>query len=242
MVEFFTENWLGIVLLTLAQCLLILVPLLVALAFLLYADRKIWAAVQMRRGPTWWGPSACSRASRLPQVHRQGGRDPRGRDKAVFLIAPLISFVVAVIAWAVIPFNDTWVLADINVAILYVSRSRRSASTGSSWGLGVELEVPVPGDAPVGGADDLLRGVAGPHHHRGHHLDGVDELRRHRAGAGHGAGIFGWYWVVHFPMVFLFFISALAETNRRPSTFPRPNPSSWRATRWNTPRRRSSCS
>jgi NADH-quinone oxidoreductase subunit H len=63
MVEFFTEHWLGIVLLTLGQCLLIVVPLLVALAFLLYADRKIWAAVQMRRGPTWWGPSACSRAS-----------------------------------------------------------------------------------------------------------------------------------------------------------------------------------
>jgi NADH-quinone oxidoreductase subunit H len=64
MVEFFTEHWLGIVLLTLGQCLLILCRSSVALAFLLYADRKIWAAVQMRRGPTWWGPSACSRALR----------------------------------------------------------------------------------------------------------------------------------------------------------------------------------
>ena len=121
MADFFTNNWLGIVLLTLGQCLLILVPLLVALAFLLYADRKIWAAVQLRRGPNVVGPFGIfqSFADFLKYIVKEVVI-PAGADKTVFLIAPLISFVVAIVAWAVIPFNNTWVLADINVAILYV--------------------------------------------------------------------------------------------------------------------------
>ncbi|MEY2960689.1 MAG: hypothetical protein RLZ60_519, partial [Pseudomonadota bacterium] len=121
MVEFFTTTNLGILLLTVGQCLLVLVPLLVALAFLMYADRKVWAAVQMRKGPNIVGAFGLlqSFADFIKYIVKEIVV-PAGADKFVFFLAPLISFVMAVIAWAVIPFNDGWVLADINVAILYV--------------------------------------------------------------------------------------------------------------------------
>src|ERR687894_2510063 len=96
MVEFFTQNWLGIVLLTLGQCLLILVPLLVALAYLLYADRKIWAAVQMRRGPNVVGPFGLfqSFADLLKFVFKEPVI-PAGANKTIFLLAPLVSVTLA---------------------------------------------------------------------------------------------------------------------------------------------------
>jgi len=121
MVEFFTTTNLGIVLLTLGQCLLVVVPLLVALAFLMYADRKVWAAVQMRRGPNVVGVFGLlqSFADFLKYIVKEIVV-PAGADKFVFFLAPMISLVMALIAWAVIPFNDGWVVADINVAILYV--------------------------------------------------------------------------------------------------------------------------
>ena len=121
MADFFTTHPLGILLLTLGQVLLLVVPLLIALAFLLYADRKIWAAVQLRKGPNVVG------AFGLLQSFADFGKYitkevivPAGEDKFVFFLAPMLSFTLALIAWAVIPFNPTWVVSDINVAILYV--------------------------------------------------------------------------------------------------------------------------
>ncbi|MFT6452070.1 MAG: NADH-quinone oxidoreductase subunit H, partial [Halocynthiibacter sp.] len=121
MADFFTNTNLGILLLILGQCLLIVVPLLVALAFLLYADRKIWAAVQMRRGPNVVGLFGLmqSFADFLKYITKEVVV-PAGADKFVFFLAPMASFVLAMLAWAVIPFNEGWVLADINVAILFV--------------------------------------------------------------------------------------------------------------------------
>ena len=121
MLDFFTNTNLGIVLVILGQCLLVLIPLLVALAFLMYADRKIWAAVQMRKGPNMVGPFGLlqSFADFLKYIVKEIVV-PAGADKVVFFLAPMISFVLAVIAWAVIPFNDGWVVSEINVAILYV--------------------------------------------------------------------------------------------------------------------------
>ena len=121
MVEFFTNTNLGIVLLILGQSLLVLIPLLLALAFLMYADRKVWAAVQMRRGPNIVGPFGLlqSFADFLKYIVKEIVV-PAGADKFVFFLAPMITFVVAVISWAVIPFNDGWVLADINIAIFYI--------------------------------------------------------------------------------------------------------------------------
>ncbi len=222
MYQFFTENWLGIVLLTLLQCLLILVPLLVALAFLLYADRKIWAAVQLRRGPNVVGPWGLmqSFADFLKYIVKEVVI-PAGADKAVFLIAPLISFVVAVIAWAVIPFNDTWVLADINVAILYVFAISSLGVYGIIMGCWASnSKYPFLGS---------LRSAAQMISYEvslGLIIIGViistgsmnfgDIVRAQDT----GWGLLGWYWIPHFPMVFLFTISALAETNRPPFDLP----------------------
>jgi NADH-quinone oxidoreductase subunit H len=222
MTQFFTENWLGIVILTLLQCLLILVPLLVALAFLLYADRKIWAAVQLRRGPNVVGPWGLmqSFADFLKYIVKEVVI-PAGADKAVFLIAPLISFVVAVIAWAVIPFNDTWVLADINVAILYVLAISSLGVYGIIMG-GWASNSKYPFLGSLRSAAQMISYEVS----LGLIIIGViistgsmnfgDIVRAQDT----RAGLFGWYWVVHFPMVFLFFISALAETNRPPFDLP----------------------
>jgi len=108
-------------LLIVGQCLLVLVCLLISLAFLLYMDRKVWAAVQLRRGPNVVGPWGLlqSFADFLKFVMKEIVI-PAGADRTVFLLAPMITFVLAVIAWAAIPFAEGWVISDLNVGILYL--------------------------------------------------------------------------------------------------------------------------
>src|SRR4029077_6115699 len=104
-----------------AQSILLLVILLIAVAYLLYADRKIWAAVQIRRGPNVVGPWGLfqSFADLLKFVFKEPVI-PAGANKGVFLLAPLVTTTLALAAWAVIPVSAGWVIADINVGILYV--------------------------------------------------------------------------------------------------------------------------
>src|ERR671929_178016 len=104
-----------------AQSLLLLVILLVAIAYVLLADRKIWAAVQIRRGPNVVGPWGLlqSFADLLKFVLKEP-TIPAAANKGVFLLAPLVTCVLALAAWAVIPVNFGWVIADINVGILYI--------------------------------------------------------------------------------------------------------------------------
>src|ERR1700750_3215559 len=104
-----------------AQSVLLLVILLVAIAYILLADRKIWAAVQIRRGPNVVGPWGLfqSFADLLKFVVKEPVI-PAGANKGVFLLAPLVTCVLALAAWAVIPVNKNWMIADINVGILYV--------------------------------------------------------------------------------------------------------------------------
>ena len=111
----------GVALLIAGQCLTVIAFVMISLLFLVYGDRKIWAAVQMRRGPNVVGAFGLLQtvADALKYVVKEVVI-PAGADRAVFMLAPLISFVLAIIAWAVIPFNDGWVVSDINVAILYV--------------------------------------------------------------------------------------------------------------------------
>ena len=111
----------GVALVILAQCLMVLAFVMISLLFLVYADRKVWAAVQMRRGPNVVGPFGLLQtvADALKYVVKEVVV-PAGVDRPVYFLAPLISFVLAVLAWSVIPFNDRWVLSDINVAILFV--------------------------------------------------------------------------------------------------------------------------
>jgi len=222
MLEFFTNTGLGIALVLIAQILLVLVPLLVSLAFLMYADRKIWAAVQMRRGPNVVGVFGVlqSFADFIKYIVKEIVI-PAGADKTVFLLAPMVSLVMAFIAWAVVPFNDGWVVANINVAILYIfavsslevygvimggwaSNSKypflgslRSAAQMISYEVSIGLII-IGVIISTGSMNltDIVRAQDG------------------------GYGLLSWYWLPHFPMVFLFFISALAETNRPPFDLP----------------------
>jgi NADH-quinone oxidoreductase subunit H len=106
---------------TIAGILLIALPLMLAVAMIIYADRKIWAAMALRRGPNVVGPFGLlqSFADGL-KVFLQETIVPTAANKGLFLIAPIITFTVALMAWAVIPFNSGAVLADINVGLLYV--------------------------------------------------------------------------------------------------------------------------
>lgn len=218
----FLETGTGIALVILAQCLLVLGFVMISLLFLVYADRKVWAAVQLRRGPNVVGPFGILQtvADALKYVVKEVVV-PAGVDRPVYFLAPLISFVLAVMAWAVIPFNERWVLSDINVAILFVfavsslevygvimggwaSNSKyaflgslRSAAQMISYE--VSLGLIIIGVVISTGSMNFGAIVA----------------------AQDGAyGIFSWYWLPHLPMVVLFFISALAETNRPPFDLP----------------------
>ena len=117
----FLQTGLGMALLIAGQSLLIVAFVMISLLFLVYGDRKIWAAVQMRKGPNVVGPFGLlqSVADALKYVVKEIVI-PAGVDRPVFFLAPMLSFVLAILAWAVIPFDTGWVLADINVAILFV--------------------------------------------------------------------------------------------------------------------------
>ncbi|WP_407492662.1 NADH-quinone oxidoreductase subunit NuoH [Pseudooceanicola sp. MF1-13] len=222
MADFFSTHPLGILLLTLGQVLLLVVPLLVALAFLLYADRKIWAAVQLRKGPNVVGVFG------LLQSFADFGKYitkevviPAGADKFVFLLAPMLSFVLALIAWAVIPFNDGWVLSDINVALLYVFAVSSLEVYGVIMG-GWASNSKYPFLGSLRSAAQMISYEVSI----GLIIIGViistgsmnfGDIVAAQDGA---YGLFSWYWLPHFPMLFLFIISALAETNRPPFDLP----------------------
>ena len=222
MADFFYNTGLGIALLTIGQVLLLVVPLLLALAFLMYADRKIWAAVMMRRGPNVVGVFGLlqSFADFLKYIVKEVVV-PAGADRPVFFLAPMISFVMAMVAWAVIPFNEGWILSDINVAILYVfavsslevygvimggwaSNSKypflgslRSAAQMISYEVSIGL---------------IIIGVI--------LSTGSMNFSSIVAAQDGDWGLLNWYFLPHFPMLILFFISALAETNRPPFDLP----------------------
>ena len=218
----FFDTGLGIFVIILAQCLLVTVLILVSLAFLMYADRKIWAAVQIRRGPNVVGPWGLmqSFADFLKYIVKEVVV-PSGADKFVLFMAPMISFITSLIVWAVVPFGDGWVISDLNVGILFIfaisslevygvimggwaSNSKypflgslRSAAQMISYEVSIGLII--VGVLISTGSLNLSQIV--------------------RAQDG-DFGFFSWYWLPHLPMVFLFFISALAETNRPPFDLP----------------------
>src|SRR3546814_9641203 len=106
---------------TFVLILMIALPLMLAVAMIIYADRKIWAAMALRRGPNVVGPFGLlqSFADGL-KVFLQETIIPSSANRGLFLIAPIITFTVALLAWAVIPFNSGAVLAAINVGLLYI--------------------------------------------------------------------------------------------------------------------------
>jgi NADH-quinone oxidoreductase subunit H len=197
--------------------LLIVVPLLLAIAYLTYAERKIIGAMQLRQGPMVVGPMGLLQpiADGLKLLVKETVL-PTGANKVVFLLAPMITFTLALIGWAVIPFGDGMVLADINVGILYLlaisslgvygiimagwaSNSRyaflgalRSAAQMVSYEIAIGLIIiNVLITAGSLNLSDIVRAQ--------------EDL---------------WYFIPHFPMFAIFVASILAETNRHPFDLP----------------------
>ena len=212
----------GLILLITGQCLLITVVVLLSLAFLMFADRKIWAAVQMRKGPNVVGVFGLlqSFADFLKYIFKEI-IIPAGSDKVVFLLAPLITFVLSLIAWSVIPFNNGWVLTDINVGILFIFAVAGLEVYGVIMG-GWASNSKYPFLGSLRSAAQMISYEVSI----GFIIIGIListgslNLSKIVLAQDGSYGIFSWYWLPHFPMVILFFISALAETNRPPFDLP----------------------
>ncbi|HMA71412.1 MAG TPA: NADH-quinone oxidoreductase subunit NuoH [Xanthobacteraceae bacterium] len=210
-----------------AQSLLMLVVLLIAIAYVLYADRKIWAAVQIRRGPNVVGPWGLlqSFADLLKFVFKEP-IIPAGANKGVFLLAPLVSCVLALGAWVVIPVNAGWVISDINVGVLYIFAISSLGVYGIIMG-GWASNSKYPFLAALRSAAQMVSYevsigfviitvllCAGS-------LNLSDIVDAQGVGLANLLGlpwftVLNWYWLPLFPMFIVFFISALAETNRPP--------------------------
>jgi NADH-quinone oxidoreductase subunit H len=217
MAEFWTSTlWPLIVML--AQSVLLLVILLVVIAYVLLADRKIWAAVQIRRGPNVVGPFGLlqSFADLLKFVLKEP-IIPDGANKGVFLLAPIVTAVLALAAWAVIPVNLGWVIADINVGILYIFAISSLMVYGvimAGWASNSKYPFlaalrsaaqMVSYEVSIGFVIITVLLCVGSLN-----LTAIVEAQDSRW------GLFGWYWLWLLPMFVVFFISALAETNRPP--------------------------
>jgi NADH-quinone oxidoreductase subunit H len=216
MVEFFTSYvwpviWIAILILVIA------VPLLLAIAYLTYAERKVIAAMQLRQGPMVVGPMGLLQpiADGVKLLHKETVI-PSGANRVVFILAPIVTFTLALIGWAVIPFGAGLVLADINVGVLYLlaisslgvygiimagwaSNSRyaflgalRSAAQMVSYEIAIGLII-INVLITVGSLNlsDIVLAQAGL-----------------------------WFFIPHFPMFAIFIASILAETNRHPFDLP----------------------
>lgn len=212
--------------LILVHSLALLVVLLVFTAFILYADRKIWAAVMSRRGPNVVGPFGLlqSFADLLKFVIKEP-IIPSGANKGIFLLAPLVSAVLALAAWAVIPVQQGWAVANINVGILFVFAVSALEVYGvimAGWAsnskypfLGALRSAAqmVSYEVSIGFVIVTVLLLVGS-------LNMTDIVLSQQDGLGTRLGLpntlLDWHWLGLFPMFVIFFISALAETNRPP--------------------------
>jgi NADH-quinone oxidoreductase subunit H len=217
MAEFWTSYGLPLLLIV-VQSVALLVILLIIVAFLLYADRKVWAAVQMRRGPNVVGPWGLwqSFADLLKFVFKEPVI-PAGANKGIFLLAPLVTAGLALSAWAVIPVAKGWEVADLNVGILFIFAISSLQVYGvimAGWASNSKYAFlsalrsaaqMVSYEVSIGFVIITVLLCAGSLN-----LGAIVEAQDGRF------GLFGWYWLPLFPMFVIFFISALAETNRPP--------------------------
>jgi len=217
MAEFWTD-YLWPLIVMVAQSVMLLVILLVAIAYILLADRKIWAAVQIRRGPNVVGPWGLfqSFADLLKFVFKEPVI-PAGSNKAIFLLAPLITCVLALAGWAVIPVNLGWVIADINVGILYLF-AISSLSVYGTIMAGWSSNSKYPFMAALRAAAQMVSYEVSIGFVLVTVLLCVGSLNLTAIVNAQDTrlGLLGWYWLPLFPMFVIFYVSALAETNRPP--------------------------
>ena len=211
-------SWLLPLLIILGKSLLLIAALLIFVAYSLYADRKIWAAVQLRRGPNVVGPWGLlqSFADMLKFVLKEPVI-PDGANKGVFLLAPFVMGTLSLAAWAVVPVADGWAVSDLNVGILYIFAISSLGVYGvimGGWASNSKYPFlsalrsaaqMVSYEVSIGFVIVTVLLVAGS-------LNLSDIVRSQDT----AYGALGWYWLSLFPMFIIFFISALAETNRPP--------------------------
>ncbi len=213
----FFQTPLGVLILWVLETLAILVPLLIGVAYATYAERKILAAIQLRKGPNvvgWWG---------LLQAFADAGKMlmketiiPTGANRVLFLLAPMITFVLAMISWAVIPVNDGWAIAKINVGVLYLFAISSLGVYGiiiAGWAsnskyafLGALRSAAqmVSYEVSIGFVMVSVLLCVGSLN-----LNDIVLAQRHI-----------WFCIPLLPMFIVFFISGLAETNRSPFDLP----------------------
>ncbi|MBL8792165.1 MAG: NADH-quinone oxidoreductase subunit NuoH [Rhizobiales bacterium] len=208
------------------QSVALLVALLITVSLLIYFDRKVWAAVMMRRGPNVVGPWGIlqSFADLLKFVFKEVVI-PDSANKGVFIIAPIVTAVLALAAWAVIPLNEGWAIADINVGVLYLFALSSLGVYGVIMG-GWASNSKYPFLAALRSAAQMVSYevsigfviitvllCAGS-------LNLSEIVLSQKTGLGTMLGLpnsfLDWYWLPLLPMCVIFFISALAETNRPP--------------------------
>jgi NADH-quinone oxidoreductase subunit H len=217
MAEFWT-NYIWPLIVMVAQSVLLLVLLLLVTAYVLYADRKIWAAVQIRRGPNVVGPWGLlqSFADLIKFVVKEP-IIPDGANKGVFLLAPLVTAALALSAWAVIPVNPEWAIADLNIGILYIFAISSLMvygvimagwSSNSKYPFLASLRSAaqmVSYEVSIGFVFITVLLCAGSLN-----LNAIVDAQEGKY------GLLNWFWLPLFPMFVVFFVSALAETNRPP--------------------------
>ncbi len=200
------------------ESLLLLVCLLLSTAILIYLERKIWGSVQLRRGPNVVGPWGVLQpyADFLKFILKEP-IIPASANKGVFVLAPLVSVILAIAAWAVIPVADGWVIADINVGILYIFAVSSLGVYGiimAGWASNSKYPLlsalrsaaqMVSYEVSIGFVIVTVVMCAGS-------LNLSDIVRAQDT----RFGILGWFWLPLLPMFIIFFVSALAETNRPP--------------------------
>ena len=206
---------------TIAGILLIALPLMLSVAMVIYVDRKVWAAINLRRGPNVVGPFGLlqSFADGL-KVFLQETIIPSAANKGIFILAPIVTFTVALAAWAVVPFSATAVLADINIGLLYILAISSLSVYGvvmSGWASNSKYPFfsamraaaqMISYEVSIGFILVCVVLWAGSWN-----LTEIVDAQR-----GHGFGIVnGFYFnLLLFPMWVVFFISSLAETQRVP--------------------------
>jgi NADH-quinone oxidoreductase subunit H len=217
MYDFFHNTDVGIVILTFIEALALLVPLLIGVAYLTYAERKVLAAMQLRRGPNVVGPFGLAQpfADALKMLMKET-IIPTGSNRLLFLMAPMLTFALAMLAWAVIPVDQGWVGADINVGILYLFAISSLGVYGiiiAGWAsnskyafLGAMRSAAqmVSYEVSMGFVLVTVLLCVGSLN-----LTDIVNAQRHL-----------WFCIPLFPMFIVFFISALAETNRSPFDLP----------------------